>query len=137
MYTINLWPILVASIVAFGIGALWYSPMLFGGEWAALTKTTDSDLAEARAGGVWKLYVTQFVVTVISFFILAFIIASTNAVGGSNGAFFGFIVWLGFTATTATSGILWEKKTFKLALIDVVSVLLNLVIGGAIIGAWR
>ena len=137
MYTINFWPILLASVVAFGLSALWYSPFLFGREWAALAKVTDSDMAEAKARGVWKLYVVQFIATLVSFFVLAFIVASTSSAGGANGTFLGLLLWLGFVATTALGGMLWEKRSFKLTVIDSVSVLLNMVVGGAIIGAWR
>lgn len=137
MHTINFWPILIASAVAFGLSALWYSPFLFGREWANLAKVTDSDVAEAKARGVWKLYIVQFIATLVSFFVLAFIIASTSSTGGANGAFLGFLFWLGFVATTALGGMLWEKRSFKLTVIDSVSALLNMVVGGAIIGAWR
>ncbi|MEK7501597.1 MAG: DUF1761 domain-containing protein [Patescibacteria group bacterium] len=137
MQTINFWPILVASIVSFGVSALWYSPIFFGKEWMSLVKLTDTDITEARSKGIWKLYIIQFIMTLVSFFVLAFVIVSTGARGGSNGAFMGFLVWLGFVATGAVSGLIWEKYSFKLMLIDTVSILVTLVIGGAIIGAWR
>lgn len=136
MQEINFWPILISTIVAFGISALWYSPFLFGKEWMALTGMTDSDINEAKGKGIWKLYVIQLIVTFISFLVLAFFIASTSSTGGSNGAIFGFVVWVGFVATTAVGSLLWEKRSFKLTLIDTVIILVNLIIGGAIIGTW-
>ena len=137
MYTINFWPILVSSILAFGISALWYSPIIFGREWLALSKITDADVKEMQARGIWKLYVVQLIATIVSFAIMAFILVSVQARGGSNGAFIGFLIWLGFVATEALDGLLWEKKSFKLVLIQTVVSLINLVIGGAIIGAWK
>lgn len=137
MQTINFWPILVASIVSFGVSALWYSPIIFGKEWMSLVKITDAEMNETKSKGIWKLYIIQFIMTLISFCVLAFIIASTSVQGGSNGAFMGFLIWLGFVATGAVAGFMWEKYPFKLMLIDTVSVLVTLVIGGAIIGAWR
>lgn len=136
MQTINFWPILVSTIVAFGLSALWYSPILFGREWMSLTQTTNADIDRAKTSGIWRLYAVQFVATFVSFLLLAFIISATASTGGSNGAFFGFAVWVGFVATTTIGGMLWEKRTFKLTLIDTVITLINLVIGGAIIGAW-
>ncbi len=138
MDTINFWPILVASIVAFIISVLWYSPILFGKEWLTLSKISDADIAAAKAkGGMWKSYLVQFISTVIVFCVTAFIVSSTNSVGGSNGAFIGFLAWFGFYFTQEASAILWERKPFKLALISTVCMLLNLVIGGAIIGGWN
>jgi len=137
MTTLSFWPIIVASIVAFGIGALWYSPILFGREWMALTKLDDADLARKRARGMWKYYLTQLIATIVMFGVLAFVIADTSARTALDGAFVGFLGWLGFTLTEAVGALMWDKKPFKLAMIQVVGTLVNLVVGGAIIGAWR
>ena len=83
------------------------------------------------------LFVIQFIMTLVCFTVLAFILVSTQTTGGGNGAFFGFLFWLGLVATEAVGGMMWEKKPFKLALIQSTATLVNLVIGGAIIGAWR
>jgi len=137
MQIISFWPILVASIVSFGISALWYSPILFGKQWMTLLNLTDTEIGEMRNRGIWKLYIVQFIMTLISFCVLAFIFVATSAKGIGNGAILGFFVWLGFVATHSVAGLLWEKRSFKLFLIDTISILLTLVIGGAIIGAWK
>jgi len=138
MVTINFWPILVASIVAFALGALWYSSILFGDEWMSLMKITDKDVAAAKAkGGMWKLYVVQIVFTIVSYCVLGFLVTNMASVSASDGAFLGFLVWLGFTVPAAVERLIWEKKPLKLILIQGVLALLNLVIGGAVIGAWR
>ena len=137
MYTINIWPILVASIVAFGIGALWYSPILFGKEWLALNKVSEHDIAAARAGGMWRSYLAQFVATIVTFAVIGFLIADTNTSSATDGAFLAFLIWLGLVATEAVGALLWERKPFKLVLITAVGTLVTLVVGGAIIGAWH
>jgi hypothetical protein len=137
MYSINIWPILVATVVSFGIGALWYSPILLGKQWMALTKLTDADMLAARERGVWKSYLVHLVASFVSFCVLAFIIAAVNVASGIDGAFFGFLVWLGFTLPLHISHLLWQKAPFKLILIDTAQILIGLVIGGAIIGAWK
>jgi hypothetical protein len=138
MYSINIWAIIVATVVSFGIGALWYSPVLFGKEWMSLMKIREADIANVRAqGGMWKSYLIHLVATLVSFIVLAFIVSATQIWNGSDGAFFGFLVWLGFVMPLHVSRLLWQKDPFKLVLIDTVQVLLSLVIGGAIIGAWR
>jgi len=137
MYTVNFWPILVAAIVAFAIGALWYSPILFGREWMILTKVTSADIAAAKARGMWKSYIAQLIVSLVMFCVLSFLIVATDTMTGSDGAFLAFIVWLGFVATESVGRFLWENKPFKLILISSIGSLITLVIGGAIIGAWR
>lgn len=136
MFTVNIWPILVASVVAFAIGALWYSPVLFGKEWMALAKINQSDVERARAGSMWKSYISQFVATLVMFGVLSFIIWTTKTSSLSDGAFLGLLIWIGFTATEGVGALLWERKPFRLVLIQCVGTLISLVVGGAIIGAW-
>jgi hypothetical protein len=137
MYNINFWPILVASAVSFGIGALWYSPILFGKEWVLLTKTTATDMESAKYRGLWKAYIAQFIAVVICFSVLGFLASANNILTSSDGAFLGFIIWLGFVATESVGALLWERRPFKLVLINIVCTLVSLVVGGAIIGAWK
>lgn len=139
MTSVNIWPILVASVVAFAVSALWYSPILFGKEWMALMKISESDISAAKQkGGMWGLYLTQFVFTIMTFCVLGFIISATTGLSSaSDGAFLGFLAWLGFALPIGVSSLLWEKRSFKLVLINTISTLLNLLVGGAIIAAWR
>ena|SRR3989344_4140803 len=137
MYTINFWPVLVAAVVSFGIGALWYSPILFGKEWMTLTKMSDSDMEAAKAKGMWKSYVVHFIATLISFLVLAFISTTIGIANAGDGAYIAFLLWLGFVLPINVSEYLWKKAPIKLVIIDTVNVLVSLLIGGAIIGAWR
>lgn len=137
MYTINFWPILVASIVSFGIGGLWYSPILFGREKMELVALANKNFDPADGTGSFKSYIVQFIATIITFCVLAFAIAAINIQNASDGGFLAFLAWLGFMLPSYLSGLIWKKEPFKLFLIDSVNYLLILVIGGAIIGAWR
>jgi hypothetical protein len=137
MDTINFWPILISSVVSFGISTLWYSPFLFGKDWTNLIKIDDKDMGEMKVNNVWRSYIIHFIVTLISFVVLGFAIKAVGIDTASNGAFVGFLAWLGFIIPIAVSDILWKKQPIKLALIETVDLLVTLVIGGAIIGAWR
>lgn len=137
MTSINIWPILVASIVAFGIGSLWYSPILFGKAWMALNNIGQEDMAAAKAGSMTKSYVVQMIATIVSFCVLGFIMAQIGNMTARDGLFLGVIAWLGLVLPNSLSGLLWKKQPFKLFLIETVNTLVTLAIGGAIIGAWR
>lgn len=132
----NFWPILVASIVAMGIGALWYSPLLFGKEWMKLMNIKEAEIAAARKRGMVKLYAGQFVMTLVTFAVLTFILVNTASRTTGDGVLMGFLVWLGFGLPSGVSALLWENKPFKLILITSLANLVTMVIGGAIIGAW-
>ncbi|MEN9524093.1 MAG: hypothetical protein RL536_162 [Candidatus Parcubacteria bacterium] len=136
MDAINIWSIVVASVVAFAIGAIWYSPILFGKEWMALNKMTDKDISDTQMKGVAWFYVIQFIITLVSFCVLGFAVNAFGTYTASDGAFLGLLAWVGFVLPIGVSALMWEKKPFKLILINMICTLLTLVVGGAIIGAW-
>jgi len=136
MYTINFWPILVSAIVSFGIGALWYSPILFGKEWMALTKMNMDNMSDMKRG-IGKFYVIQFVASLVMFIVLGFAISATGVIGASNGGIAGLLAWVGLILPVSLAGFMWKNEPGKLVLIETVNYLLVLAIGGAIIGAWQ
>ncbi len=134
MEPINIFPILVATVVAFGIGSLWYSPFLFGKEWLEGRNIKEENIEKF---GTIKRYVVQLIFTLISFSVLAFIISMAEVRSSTDGAFLGILAWIGFIIPSSLAGLIWKRDTFTVFLIDVVYSLLILTIGGAIVGAWR
>ena len=135
MSTINIWSILVASIVSFIIGAVWYSPAVFGKQWMTLTNT--GPISPEQVKGMWKLYVVQFLLFVVTTCILAFGLVATQITSALDGAALGLFVWIGFYATTSIGSMLWERKSWKFILIATGAALINLIVSGAILGGWR
>lgn len=136
MQTINFWPVLVASIVSFGIGAIWYSPFLFGNKWKALVNIDEESEEQNRENGSLRYYVIHFIATIVTFSVFAFFVSAFSANTWVDGAFLGLLAWIGFTATEAVGTLIWEKKPFKLVLINTSATLISLLVGGAIIGGW-
>jgi len=137
MTHVNIWSIIVASVVAYVIGALWYSPVLFGKEWMRLKGISEKDITEESKRGVWKLYLVQLITTVVLFCVLGFIVTATGSITAGDGIFLAFIAWLGFSLMPAIGDMLWNKMPFKLLLITQVCALVSWLIGGAIIGGWN
>lgn len=137
MTHVHIWSIIAAAIVAFAIGALWYSPALFGKEWMRLKGISEKDIDEGSKRGMWKLYIAQLVVTIVMFCVLGFIISATGAQSAGNGLFLAFLAWVGFSLMPAIGDMLWNKAPFKLLLINQVCALVSWIAGGAIIGGWR
>lgn len=132
---INFWSVLVASVVAFIVSALWYSPILFGKEWMALTGYSDSALGNTKSKIIW-FYIVQLIITIVSFCILGFAMTASGISTASDGAIAGILAWLGFQVPLYIGALMWEGRPGKLILINLVCGLLIMVIGGAIIGAW-
>lgn len=133
----NYLSVFVTTVVAFVIGALWYSPLLFGDAWKKLLKIKVSKKEmEAAMKGMWKVLIGGFFVTLILVFMLDLFMNFLNVVTLSQGVLLGFLIWLGFLATTMFNIVLYEKKPFRLYLINAGHYLAVLLISGGILAVW-
>lgn len=133
---INIWSVIVATVAAFLIGAIWYSPVLFGKEWMELSGQNDKDISGGKTKKVIGYYVIQLITTFVTFVILGFAMSFAGVDTSSDGAIIGILAWLGLILPVHVSSLIWERRAPKLVLINTVGMLLNIVVGSAIIGAW-
>jgi|SRR3989344_717707 len=136
MYSINFIAVLVSAIINMALGFLWYSPALFGKKWMTSIGKTPEEL-EAMKQKMGKTYFITFITSIVTTYILAFVINLTNTSGAGRGALIGFIVWLGFIATTAINDVLYEKKPWALYYINTGYSLVSLIIVGIVLGVWQ
>jgi hypothetical protein len=134
METINLWPVIIASFVGFGISSLWYSPFLFGTSWIALNEKANSYNVSSKK--IWISYIVHIIFSIVSFSIIYFALKLIGTSTVLDGAFVGFIAWLGFILPTDLGDYIWQKNSFKLFLINTVCSLLVTIVGTMIIVAW-
>ncbi len=147
MIEVNYLAILVCGIVGMVIGMLWHSKMLFG---PAFIKATGMDMnmspekmAEIQKG-MWKLYLTQFVLLLIQLFVLSHIIVMAMSYLGTAGATAGlsaaFWTWLGFAMPINAGNAMWSARprvyAWHLFFITAGFQLVSLLVFGAILGAW-
>ncbi len=116
--TINLWAILVAAVVAHFMGALWYSPLLFGNMWMRAVGIKKGDIAKAKKEGMAKSYLGMFAASLVMAYVLANIIGYGEARDWVSGMGIGFWMWLGFMATAGLGPVLFTKKTWTAYCID-------------------
>jgi hypothetical protein len=132
-FPINWWAVLVAAVVKFMIGGMWFSPMLFLRQWQALTGVTDEQMKGNMGMSMAKFAITSFIMS----FVLVHAVHYSGAQGLAAGAFVGFINWLGFIFVVEWDMITASKRPFKLLVINTGSHLVALVIMGAILATWR
>lgn len=133
---INYLAVLVAGIVSFVIGGLWYSPILFGNVWVKLSKFTKKDMEAAQKKGMTKLYIIQFIVSLLMACILAHFAAYLTAETFIDSLQLAIWSWLGFIVPVQIGSVLWECRPVKLFLINTSHYLVALIIMAAIIVAW-
>jgi hypothetical protein len=126
-------PVLAATVAAFVIGGLWYSPALFGKAWMRANGFSEQDLAKGNQG---KIFGVAFVFTLIMAINLAMFLADakTNA---SWGATAGFLAGFGWIALGIGVVALFERRSWSYIFVNGGYVTVALVVMGLIIGAWR
>lgn len=134
---VNYLAVLVAGLVIFLLGGLWYSPALFAKKWVALQgRTMDQMKADAAGANMPLMYLSAFIGGLITAWVMAMFLAHTGHYGWMQGAHLGALAWLGFAAPTSYATAMFSMKPKQLWLIDTLYNLVAFVLAGAILGAW-
>jgi hypothetical protein len=130
--TLNIWAILVATIVAFMLGGLWFSPAVFGKIWRKANGFGPND--PPKASGAQLLF--AFILTLVMAVNLAMFLndpKTTLAWGATAGLLAGFgwvLMGIGIVA-------IFERRPLSYVLVNGGFLTVVLVVMGAIIGGWR
>lgn len=133
---VNYPAVLAAAIVNMAIGALWYSPSLFGKGWMELVGIRPEGVKK-RAAGARRAYSWTFVASLLMAYALARILWYAGAQTVIGGALIGLLAWLGFVATTGGANYLFEGRPCRLYAINTGYPLVSLIVMGALLAVWR
>jgi len=133
---INYPAVLVAAIVHFIIGGLWYG-LIFGNKFIELIAWTPAQLQQIQSQSHVKEYVFAFLSSLVLVYILAHFVQYTRAKGVADGMQTAFWLWLGFVATTQLATVIFEQRRLGLYLLNVGYQLVAGLICGAILAVWK
>src|SRR5207244_4268145 len=100
---INILAVLVAAVLTFVLGAVWYSPVLFAKQWMAAQGYTAEKLDEMKRKGVTRAYAVSVLCYLVTAYVMALLASYTNSTSLAQGLWLGFLCWLGFAAATRRS----------------------------------
>lgn len=129
-------PVLVSALAAFALGALWYSPVLFGKIWQKELGISDEKIKQAN---MIKIFGTSFFLTFIMALGMWLLFHNmdmaklTWKIGLSHGLYVG----IAFVATSMGVNYLFQRQSFKLWLIDAGYQVVFMALIGTIIGLWH
>jgi hypothetical protein len=132
---INYLAVLVAAIVAVAIGAVWYSPYLFGKTWMKFSGINKTELKKIYKEKN-KKYFIGLIISIVMAYVIAWLLKLTEAATVGEGLYLGFLIWIGFVATTRLNGVIWKHKPFKLYLLNAVEVLVVILAMSWILTVW-
>lgn len=132
----NYLAIIVAVLATFALGALWYSPVLFGNMWVRAHGYSGERLERMKKAAP-KAYGISFVAFLVLAAVLSFLAFRVGVGSAMGGVRLGLALWLGFAATIGLTAWVYSDKPLSTYLIDVGYQLVYFLIMGAIIGGWR
>ena len=132
---VNYLAVLAAVVLNMALGALWYSPILFGRPWMAVHGFTEESIKES--GGAGTGYAVSVIVSVVLAFAVALVAEATGSDTAVEGLLLGLLLGVGFVATTAGVNYVFESRPRKLYLINVGYPVVSIALIGLLIGAWQ
>jgi hypothetical protein len=135
MFGINVLAVIVAAVVAFVMGGLWYSPLLFGKAWMKLRGHNSADLSgpKMRAGEIILEFARGLLVAVV----LARFVVLLGVVNWVGAVYLGFAVWIGFQATSIVGSVIHENYPWRLYAIHAGDALVKTLVMAVILSVWR
>jgi hypothetical protein len=130
--SVNWWAVLVCFVLIMLSGLVWYNRRTFFNPWWQAIGKPESE-NPSSAPGAWILTLVSSLVQVI------FLAVVVPALGGNSlisGAGVGFVLWLGLLAPAILINRLFASQP-KAWVIEASNHLINLVVLGAILGAWH
>jgi hypothetical protein len=134
---VNYLAVLVAAIVIFILGGLWYSKALFAKRWIVLMGKSEENLKAGAGGAMPVLLIQALICGLLVAWTMAVILSHFAPVTPLRGALAGVLCWLGFAAATSYATSIFSMQPKGLWLINTSYNLVSFVIAGAILGAWR
>src|SRR5256885_12638544 len=96
---VNILAVIVAAVLTFVLGAVWYSPVLFAKQWMAAQGYTPEKLEAMKQRGVTRAYAVSVLCYLVTAYVMALLASYTNATTLAQGLWLGFLAWLGVAAT--------------------------------------
>ncbi len=135
MLGVNLLAVILAAVVAFVMGGIWYSPVLFGKPWMNLRGMNQADVSGTKMGGGEIL--AEFVRGLIVAVVLARFVVLLGVVNWVGGVYLGLTVWIGFQATSIVGSVIHENYPWKLYAIHTGDALVKTIVMALILSLWR
>jgi len=130
---VNYWAILVAGAAYFILGALWYSPVIFGKAW---TQAVGKSKEELQKGSSALKMIWAFVGSLIIAYGLARILSWTGSYSLTDAIVVSLLAAICFLVTVIGISDSMEVRPMKLYLINIFYNIIGFCIMGIIIGVW-
>jgi hypothetical protein len=134
---INYPAVIVATLVHYVLGGLWYSPLLFGNKFLEFINWSPEKVTEIGNQSHAKELAIAFVTSIVLVYILAHFVQYTKATTALAGIQTAVWLWLGFIVTTQAATVIFEQRSLGLYLINIGYQLVGCSLAALILALWR
>jgi hypothetical protein len=132
--SINYFALIVSSVSAYAASCVWFLFLFKDAYAAGLGKTKEQ---MDKGPSMLSASVMQLIGNFIMAWVLIWLMNKLDYGTTSQGMKLGAIVWLGFVAAVLGPMYAFQAFSFQFFLIGAGSILISLLIMGAILGAWK
>lgn len=130
---LNWLAVVVATLAAFAVGAVWYTPALFGKAWMKATGLTEKDTKKANMAKAIVLTLVTTFVSAMAIGVLVQVLALTEV---WQGAAFGAMVAVALVGTNKVMQAQFELRPLSYNLVTTAGDIVALGVMGAILAVW-
>ena len=130
MSRVNFLALAVVVVVAFIASSLWYSPLLFGREFLALSGVAGSPSPNAVKA------LCELLRTFVLAYVVAHLVIRLNIVDWKGALRLGLWLWIGFPVVLLTGSMLWQNAPWQLAAIHSGDWLIKLILIPIAVAVW-
>ena len=129
--------VIVATLVHYILGGLWYSPLLFGNKFLQIINWSPETVRQMENQSHAQELVIALATSLVLVYILAHFVQYTKASSAVGGMQTAFWLWLGFIVTTNSATVLFEQRPLGLYLINMGYQFVGCALAGVILAIWR
>jgi hypothetical protein len=130
---INYLAVLVAIVLQFALGFLWYGP-LFGDVWMEMVGL-DMEYVEANPPGA-EIWIANVISAALAMFVLAWLFVRLQVKSLLRGIWIAFVIGFSFVLMSQMISGFYAEDPYWLAWINGGNTTVGLMLGGAVLGAW-
>jgi len=135
MLRTNYLAIVVVAAAAFVVGAVWYSPLLFGKAYMALRGMNPGAMAGTRPAA-WEI-LGEFAKNLVVAYVLAHFVVRLGIGDWKSALGLGLWVWVGFQAMLLMGAVLHENMPWMVYGIHAGDAFVKTLLMTVILGVWR
>lgn len=132
---INYPAVLVAAILHWILGAVWYG--IFSNKFVELMAWTPEQLQKLESQSHTKEYILAFLSSLVLTYILAHFVQYTKATNLAGGLQTAFWLWLGFIVTTQLPTVIFEGRKPGLYLLNIGYQFVACMVAGSLLAVWK